>query len=272
MAGLLISPRANRTFGFPWYNTFVMPIPWTAKRQLTYLGFLALIVTIALFFVWRSVTAPTCFDGKQNQDEEGVDCGGSCAPCLGEINDLITIWSKPFELENGRYDAAALVENPNLSLSLPFFKYKFKLYDANNILIALREGESFFNPGEQYVIFETDIDTGKRIPKKAFVEFQTNLDWKKLEKEDLTLIISKKGFVNEPYPRLSIEIENKSLFPVKDVRSAAVLYDENKNAVAVSTTVIDSIGGESLHPVVFMWPQSFEEQPSSSEIFLRTGL
>ncbi|MBW2974264.1 hypothetical protein KY366_00970 [Candidatus Woesearchaeota archaeon] len=26
-------------------------------------------------------TIPTCFDGIQNQDEEGVDCGGPCRPC-----------------------------------------------------------------------------------------------------------------------------------------------------------------------------------------------
>lgn len=28
--------------------------------------------------------SPTCFDGVQNGDETGIDCGGSCAPCSSE--------------------------------------------------------------------------------------------------------------------------------------------------------------------------------------------
>jgi chitodextrinase len=36
-----------------------------------------------------TLTAPTCFDGIQNGDETGVDCGGSiCAPCSGS-NDIL---------------------------------------------------------------------------------------------------------------------------------------------------------------------------------------
>jgi hypothetical protein len=33
--------------------------------------------------VCESDTGPTCFDGTQNGNETGVDCGGSCAPCGG---------------------------------------------------------------------------------------------------------------------------------------------------------------------------------------------
>ncbi|NOZ80076.1 MAG: hypothetical protein GXP63_00245 [DPANN group archaeon] len=34
-----------------------------------------------LFKVYKKGPVPTCFDNEQNQDETGVDCGGSCDPC-----------------------------------------------------------------------------------------------------------------------------------------------------------------------------------------------
>ena len=53
---------------------------WTAKRHLLYLsGFLAIILVIVLTIIAPYLRSdPTCFDGKQNGNEEGVDCGRSC--------------------------------------------------------------------------------------------------------------------------------------------------------------------------------------------------
>lgn len=250
-----------------------MPIPWTAKKQLIFFVIFALIIAAVLILVWLALSKPSCFDNKQNQDEEGIDCGGPCEPCLGEIKNLITVWSKPFELESGRYDAAALVENPNLFLALPSLKYKFKLYDSDNILVAVRQGETFINPGEQYVIFETDINTGERVPARAFVEFKENPKWKRIEKEKPRLVVSKKIFINKPpFSRLIAEIDNKTLFALSNISAVAVLYDGEENAIAASATKIDSISGNSSRQLVFTWPKPFSEEPVSSRIFLRTDL
>jgi hypothetical protein len=45
-----------------------------------------LLVIIAL--AWYFWPRPTCFDKKQNGQEEGIDCGGPCIPCLGEIKSI----------------------------------------------------------------------------------------------------------------------------------------------------------------------------------------
>lgn len=249
-----------------------MPIPWTVKKQLTYLSVLALFVAGALFFAWLSATKPTCFDNKQNQGEENIDCGGPCEACLGEIRNLIVVWSKEFKLEGGEYEAAALVKNPNLFLGAPSLKYRFKIYGDNNILIAVREGETFINPGEQYVIFESGIDTGERVPKSAFIELEENPEWERIEKEIPQIVVSGKEFFNEPYPRLMVDISNKSVFPVSDISAVAVLYDGDGNAKAVSSTKIKSIEGDSSRRIVFTWPSPFPEEYSSSDVFLRTNL
>ena len=97
---------------------------------------------------------PTCFDKRQNQDEESVDCGGSCAPCSEKIHDLTILWSRVFSVREGSYDAAALVENQNQFLASKKLVYAFKLYDKDNILVAIRENFTFVNAGEKLIIFE----------------------------------------------------------------------------------------------------------------------
>ena len=62
-----------------------MAISWAAKKQLTYLLFALVAVAGLIAAIWLNITAPSCTDGKQNQDEQGIDCGGVCAKeCLGK--------------------------------------------------------------------------------------------------------------------------------------------------------------------------------------------
>ena len=230
------------------------------------------VVFIIIFLLWNFLTQPTCFDGERNQNEENIDCGGPCDPCIGATKDLIITWTKFFKLKDGKYDVASLAENPNLFLGLTSLKYKFKLYDDKNILIAVRAGETFVNPGEQYVIFENAIDTGFRVPKRAFIEFTADPVWKRVEDERPKLVVSKKIFNNEPFPRLTVEISNSSFFSVENIYAAVLLLDENKSVKGVSTTKIDFIEGEGTRQAVFTWPDPFFEEPDSSEIFLRPSI
>ena len=40
------------------------------------------VVFIIIFLLWNFLTQPTCFDGERNQNEENIDCGGPCDPCI----------------------------------------------------------------------------------------------------------------------------------------------------------------------------------------------
>lgn len=250
-----------------------MAISWTTKKQFAYFVVFLLAVAGIFYFFWFKVTAPTCFDNKQNQGEDEIDCGGPCKrQCLGEIKDIIVLWSKVVALGGGKYEAVALVKNPNLFLALPSLKYQFKFYDENNLLVAARDGETFVNPGEDFVIFDTGIDSGKRVPKRAFVEFEENLRWERLEKEKNQIVVSKKEFVNTPFPRLSVVLENMAVSAVRDIYAIAVLYDGDENVKAVSSTLVDFISGGGSENMIFTWPESFVQEPYSSEVFFRTNL
>ena len=66
-------------------------ISWSKKRQIIYLalvvGFFIFVTTVFLFFLLYET--PTCFDGKQNQEEIGIDCGGPCVRlCVFQVEEL----------------------------------------------------------------------------------------------------------------------------------------------------------------------------------------
>src|SRR3989338_6053503 len=246
-----------------------MSISWAAKKQLTFLFFVLFAVVGLVFAVWLNITAPSCTDGRQNQDENGVDCGGVCAKeCLGEIKDLAVLWSKPLLVSGSNYDAVALAENRNLFLSAQSVRYQFKFYDDRNILIASREGEIFVNPGRKFAVFENNVDTGSRKPAKVFLEFQKNINWEIYKGENLGLVVTKKEYQDGPMPSISATLENKTLANVKGVYAVAIIYADDGNAIAASATKIGEIKGGSSTDIFFTWPEKFEEGYSRDEIYL----
>ena len=249
--------------------TYLMSISWAAKKQLTYfLAFLIVVIGAVVGF-YLNVTAPSCNDKKQNQDEKGVDCGGVCAKeCLGEIKDLAVLWSKPLKVFGSDYDAIALVENRNLFLSSKSVKYQFKFYDDRNILIASREGKIFINPGQKFAIFENGIDAGSRKPAKVFLEFQKNINWEIYKGENLGLVVAKKEYQDSPRPSISATLENKTLADIKGIYAVAVIYADDGNAIAASATKIGEMKGGASADIFFTWPENFEEGYSRDEIYL----
>lgn len=246
---------------------------WRIKKQIISFLIVAVFVggVIGIFLYFYS-PSPTCFDGKQNQEETGVDCGGSCEPCIINPKDVVVLWTRVIKIDEGLYEAASLIENPNLFYGLPVFKYNFRLYDDRNILVATRGGQTFLNPQDKFVIFETKIDTGRRDVSKAVAEIEQTTPWEYLDKERPSVIVSRKNFSNEPFPVASAYLFNQSLFSVKNIYAYVVLSNKDGNAMAVSSTRVDSLSGESGKEITFTWPVSFSELPSTSEIFARINL
>lgn len=250
-------------------------LSWRARRQFVYFAIFAVIVGLFLWWaIEKIIPDATCFDGRQNQEEEGIDCGGPCdKKCVGNVREPVIIWARAIKTEKGVYDVASLIENSNLFTGAKIFEYRFKLYDDKNVLIAVRAGETFINPGERFVIFETNIITRERIPSRAVIELPdyNNIDWERIEKEKPKLLVIKKDLFEGEIPRLEARIRNSSLFPIEDIYAVGVIYDEDENVRAISSTKIDFINGESEHVTTFTWPKSFDFIPTSIEVFLRVN-
>lgn len=234
-------------------------LSWSVRRRLIYLAiilFLAAIAAVATFIFLKK--PPTCFDGKKNGDEVGIDCGGSCSlVCAVEIMPLKVIWSRLFDIGSSKYDVVALVKNPNLKHGATQVEYTFRLWDKDNLLINSKTSKTFINPKEDLVIFESRIDVGKKVPTRTTFELDDSPLWQKIDRVPPKLTFSNKRFENEPVPRLIATLKNESLVTVKNISVSAILSGEDQNAVAVSSTFMEELSGGESRDVSFSWPQPF---------------
>ena len=225
-------------------------------------------VGLILFLIFKP--RPTCFDGKQNGDETGIDCGGSCAiACSNQVKALKVYWARPLKVEAGWYDMVALVENLNPDLGVREAPYTFSLYDANNVLITKRQGTTFINPGEKLTIFESRVDTGGRDAQTAFIEFPNQLIWEKISPVPKSIYLEKKSFANNPAPVLSYAVTNGGLKTIDGLQVSAVLSDVNDNAFAVSATKINQLAPGEEQDISFTWPSSFLNSPTYIDAYWR---
>lgn len=237
---------------------------WSSKRQFLYFsyvfGFFAPIAIILLIIYWPR---PTCFDQKKNQDETGIDCGGSCQlACTAEVIPLRVYWARPLLVSDGVYDVMASVENGNTTLGAREIKYEIYLYGQNNLLLAKREGKTFVNPGEKFYVFESLINVGKSEATMAVINFSPSAVWEKALAVPKNILLERKDFSRQPTPHLSLQVENTSLNEIQNIKLYAVLSDVNGNAFAGSATVLDRLTGGEKKDVFFTWPKDFTEDPS----------
>jgi hypothetical protein len=244
-------------------------LTWRSKRQLLPIAVLALIIFgVFFYFGFKIIPQSTCFDNKKNQGEEEIDCGGPCKPCLENLSDPVVLWTRFFQLADGNYEIAALVENAHNFAGAQRLFYRAKIYDQNNVLIAVRDGETFVNPKERFLILEPGLLVGQKKPARALVEFDP-IKWKYTEYSPPNIIVIDRNFSLDPQPYLTVSLKNNDLFPLKNLQAAAILKDAGGQAIGASATFIEEISGESEKIIVFSWPKSFQTSPDTIDILIR---
>lgn len=237
---------------------------WAGRRRFSYAAgivvFLLLVVGVPLFLQFYE--RPNCFDGSQSGDELGIDCGGSCQLlCEFQADDPTILWSRAFETAPGSYNAVAYVENPNTGAAIDTIAYTFRLFDANNILVAERSGSTFLLPGRVTPIFEADIRTGNRIPVRTFFEFKEPPVWYAANDSPSRLSVVDRALSNlETNPRLDATLVNDSVETFSDVEVVAVVFGTDGNAVATSKTFFERVEKRMARDLVFTWPAPFPKR------------
>ena len=237
---------------------------WALKRQIFYVLVLILFICTFVFLIISSSLnkLPTCGDGKQNGEETGVDCGGSCAhACTSQVDEISILWARAFKVVPGRYNAVAYLENHNKNTAINKINYRFRFADSNNIYIGKREGSTFIPPSGKLAVFEPGIDIGNSIPVYTTFEFTQTPQWTVVSENkinQLQLSVSNISLVDEALsPKLSATVKNNSLFSIPEVGMVAILYDAFHNAVSVSRTYLEVIDPEEIKDVDFTWPEPF---------------
>jgi hypothetical protein len=201
---------------------------WGIKRRLEIIGIiLVAILILGVFPYWITHREkPTCFDGKQNQEETGVDCGGPCTLlCKGDADDLKILWTKVFPVRQGVYDVVAYIENPNFNVAVPEFSYTAKLYDEDKTLIIEEKGASFALPSERFAIFAGGLRTGEKKAVSGSIEITSGYQWQKTEQADDLFSVTDRVLTGaDRKPKLAAVLHNDTPDLYRDINATAIIY------------------------------------------------
>lgn len=239
-----------------------MALLWSTKRKLLYSStiggglLLAVLVLYGLFFI----QAPTCFDGKENGNETGIDCGGSCVLlCKEQLHAPKLKWVRAFPISTSTYAVAAYIENTNIGVGAHGVRYSFQLFDDQNQLVIEKEGITDIPPIRTFPIIEPFINIGHRTVARAYFAFSQDVQdvaWKKVFAESVPVL----SLSNQQYStdtqgtRLSVMLHNDTVQDAKNITVAAILFDADGVARAASESLIALVPHRSTQAVVFTWP------------------
>jgi hypothetical protein len=250
-----------------------MAMSWAQKKQLKIFIFIAIFAfAVVGLIIYSFRPAPSCTDGKLNQKEEQIDCGGECDACIGSPRELSVLWARPFEISEGHYEVGALIDNPNSTVGARSLSYVVKLFEGST-LVGQREGRTFLNPREKFLIYESDIATVNIKPTRASIEIK-EVPWKVFKVEKANILISSKIFETAPSGngRVKIVLENQTLFPIDNIYMSVILTDSIGSVVGVSQSKVDSIAGEASQELFLTWRHAFDPAPANIDVYLRTDL
>ena len=255
-----VGSRQNKVF-----DTLYLMNQWAIQRKRIILAIVtfALVVLIGVPGFFLFYQAPTCNDLKQNGDETGVDCGGSCQLlCTAQSLPLIPKGDpRVFEFGPSIYGVAAVVENPNIAAEILHARYTLKLFEKSSPTpIRSIESETFVPNSGTFVVFEGPIDMGGRRLDRATLEWHTGtFVWQKNTQivkgvEARSIFLTRE----DTKPRVSALLVNDSLNHVSNIELTALVSGEDGNLIAASKTFVEKLSGGDSAPITFNWLAPFK--------------
>lgn len=206
----------------------------------------------------------TCFDGRQNQNEAGMDCGGVCqAVCKEnivasdvEITEIAFVQSR-----TSQYDIVGKVHNPNDEIGASSFAYTVSLKDSAGNIIATRSGKSYILPQENKYLLEFNLST--EIEPAAVSLHIDAVEWERffgyqakpsinIYQKRYSPISSGAGF-GEVYGLLS----NESPYDFRAIVVRVILRDASNKPLALNMTEMRTVKSHEERDFRLVWPSAF---------------
>lgn len=244
---------------------------WAAHRRaiiLVIVGAVAATVFVVTAFA-VFYRAPSCTDGIKNQDETGIDCGGSCTYlCTAQVAPPVVRFARALADEPGRTDAIAYVDNPNAAAASYAAPYTFSLYDAGNALVAVRSGTIEIPPVSSVPLFIPGLFSGNRSVARAFLTLDADrIPWKRYQDTRVIPNVSTPVVVGATTePRVTALVGNPSATPLANVLLVVTIFNSAGTAIAASQTVIPFILPQSSATATFTWNVPFSDAPAKVEV------
>lgn len=237
------------------------------------------LTAISFLIFWKFwYSAPTCFDGVKNNDESGIDCGGSCSlVCRAEVIQPIIRWDpRLFEILPGIWSSLVYVENPNIDSEAVYVPYTLTIYDEQNDILIKREGATVLPKNKTVGIFDGSIimPEGKK-PRRAIFELGKNIVWNKRISSEGKIKITHTPLLRlQSAPRVEANVKNEDIKDLKNIELVIAIFDGQDNAIAASRTFLENLKKGESESVFFTWPRPFElgsrvcERPSNVMLLL----
>ena len=250
---------------------------WRARRQLAVFALIAAVAGgIAFWVALKFVPSSTCSDNRKNQGELGIDCGGPCGPCeLKKPRNVSIFWARFGHAAPGVFDAVALVENPNETLSSGAVQYEFAFFDDIGE-IGRRVGTTFIFPQERIYVVEPNIQL-VREPTRVEFKILAAPAWQLTSGELPTLVVQDRkyqirdiGGHNQSVAEATIA--NASPLDFRRMETAIVVLDRDGNVIGANRVVNEGINaGTSVH-VVSLWPTALPGEVVTIEVRPRVNI
>ncbi|MDP1706950.1 MAG: hypothetical protein Q8L30_00065 [bacterium] len=245
---------------------------WAARRRFIILLIIGAVITAFLTVIGIATfyKEPSCSDGVRNQDETGIDCGGSCNYlCIEQQNPPTVLFTKVIQNVNERVDVIAEVENKNAVAAAKNVPYKITLYGSDQFLIQEITGTVDLPPRTIVPIFFPGISSGKQIATRAFLEIDySSIKWFSMQ-SDLRILpnvsnLSQTGTTSSP--RIEAVLTNSSVNILTNVKAIVLVHNEKGDVIAASSTIVPYIPAQGKATAVFTWNYEFPSTPASIEI------
>lgn len=223
-----------------------------------------------LFYLVFLKPAPTCFDGIQNQKEEGVDCGGPCTKiCLPATLQPIAIQKvQLFYPDRLHISLLAILENRNPDYAVKNFKYVFRTYTKDDQLVDTFFGESFIYAGEVKYLAEVRLTASSTLAKYAELEIK-DTDWVPAEEFSRPNLVFQNWQVENDLSQLIIKgmIANRDVISFSKVKIVGALINNLGKIVGISQTEIEKIAPGEVTPFVIYHPFISDIGPDNIKLY-----
>jgi len=242
------------------YTDTYMALTWADKRRFYIIGGAALIglTLLMVFLISVMYEAPSCMDRKQNQDEAGIDCGGSCAYlCKADVQEPRVSFARAIANGNGRTDVIAYIENRNQSAEAKSARYEVEVFDEAGELLGKREGMIDLPARSTVTLFVPGVYLGIGASPRAFISFEDDLKWRNARDTSEVIAVTSADLVLGEKPRVNAMLSNISPTAVYNRTMIATIFDGDGVAIAASQTVVREIAARGTAQAVFTWNQPF---------------
>jgi hypothetical protein len=208
--------------------------------------YLFIIGLVGTGFYLKFKPAPSCFDLKQNQNEEGIDCGFVCGNiCLPQDFKPLQIVDqvRVFYPTRNTISLLAKIQNLNQANAAKSFKYIFKIIDNSGNELQVASEKSFIYAGDiKYLaVFNIPVtDVSKIKSGEISIEDPT---WVRTEEFMRPQVAVQDQNVSEDVGGIIVKgkLSNRDTVNLTKVTAMVIFYGSHGQAAGVSQTEIDNV-------------------------------